>query len=426
MLIRFSAQNHLSLKGPQALSLVASSLKDSEAGLIQCAALPDARLLPAAVIYGSNASGKSNFVAAIEFVARAILLSHRMGEPGGEVPRAAFALDHACSAEPSVFNIDFIIHGARYQYGFEALDNRFSAEWLYAFPSQRRQVLYERDERDFRFGRSLKGRNKVIADLTRPNSLFISAALQNDHEQLSDIASFFKSLGTDTEIAVESTMASRVLADGEVDSRVIAYLEMLGTGVVGYQKIEQEIPEEVQLVMREFRATIQKLSKGRVTLESDALDIRRPMIELAHRGVDGEAIYLDLERESAGTRRLLLLLGRVFQALDTGSLLVVDELDASLHTKACELVLALFSNDETNPKGAQLIATTHDTNLLSSPVLRRDQVWFTEKDSEGATHVYPLTDIRTRKGDNVERGYLQGRYGAIAYSGPLSDLVSTD
>jgi AAA15 family ATPase/GTPase len=122
---------------------------------------------------------------------------------------------------------------------------------------------------------------------------------------------------------------------------------------------------------------------------------------------------------------LLALLNHVFQALDTGSVLVVDEPDESLHTKACEAILTLFSTPDTNPKGAQLIATTHDTNLLGSPLLRRDQVWFTEKDPEGATHLYPLTDIRTRRGDNIEKGCLQGRYGAIAFSGPLRDLVLT-
>jgi AAA15 family ATPase/GTPase len=119
-----------------------------------------------------------------------------------------------------------------------------------------------------------------------------------------------------------------------------------------------------------------------------------------------------------------MLLGLVFQALDEGAPFVIDELDASLHTQACEAVLALFSSPETNPRGAQLIATTHDTNLLRSRMLRRDQIWFTEKDGHGATHLYPLTDIRTRKEDNIEKGYLQGRFGAIPFSGSISDLVS--
>ena len=141
--------------------------------------------------------------------------------------------------------------------------------------------------------------------------------------------------------------------------------------------------------------------------------------------MNGEPVYLDMADESEGTRRLLRLLIPMFRALDTGAVMVVDELDASLHTHACEMLIELFSSPKTNPKGAQLIATTHDTNLLRSRHLRRDQIWLTEKDTEGATHLYPLTDFRTREGDNLERGYLQGRFGAIPFSGRIADILTT-
>ena len=126
--------------------------------------------------------------------------------------------------------------------------------------------------------------------------------------------------------------------------------------------------------------------------------------------------------ESAGTLRLLMVLSLVFRALDDGAPVVIDELDASLHTLASEAVVLLFCSKKTNPKGAQLIATTHDTNLLDSQMLRRDQVWFTEKDAYGATLLFPLTEIRTRSSDNLEKGYLQGRYGAIPVTDPISAL----
>ena len=123
--------------------------------------------------------------------------------------------------------------------------------------------------------------------------------------------------------------------------------------------------------------------------------------------------------ESAGTLRLLMVLSLVYRALDYGTPVLVDELDASLHTLASEAILQLFCSPATNPKGAQLIATTHDTNLLASRFLRRDHVWFTEKDAHGATLLFPLTEIRTRSGDNFEKGYLQGRYGAIPVTSPI-------
>jgi len=123
----------------------------------------------------------------------------------------------------------------------------------------------------------------------------------------------------------------------------------------------------------------------------------------------------------AGHRRLLLGLSRLYRARDEGTPLAIDELDASLHTLAGAEVLKLFCSPETNPKGAQLIATTHDTNLMRSSSLRRDQLWFTQKDAKGATELYPLTDFKTRWGDNFELGYLQGRYGAV----PFEDLESS-
>lgn len=119
-----------------------------------------------------------------------------------------------------------------------------------------------------------------------------------------------------------------------------------------------------------------------------------------------------------------MLLGQAFDCLDRGGTLVVDELDASLHTQACEALFALFCSKHNNPNSAQLVATTHDTNLLRSNHLRRDQIWFTEKDPAGATHLYPLTDFRTREGDNLEKGYLQGRFGAVPFAGSVGDLLA--
>jgi AAA15 family ATPase/GTPase len=148
------------------------------------------------------------------------------------------------------------------------------------------------------------------------------------------------------------------------------------------------------------------------------------VLELAYRGDNGEPVYLGVDQESSGTRRLLTLLAKAFAALDKGGLLIVDELEDSLHTQVADAVLALFGSKASNKRGAQLLATTHDTNLMGSKYLRRDQIWFTEKDGTGATHLFPLSDIRTRNTDNIQKGYLQGRYGAIPFSGDFSSLIA--
>ncbi|HVC63707.1 MAG TPA: ATP-binding protein [Acetobacteraceae bacterium] len=416
MLLRFGVQNLRSICDMQELSLVASALDDAPGGLIDC---PPAggHLLPAVVVYGANASGKSNLVKALRWMRQAVLLSHTRGEPGGEVPREPFALDPAIRNAPTICDVDFVIDEVRYHYGIEASDQAFTREWLYSFPSGRRQMLFERKEQIFEFGRNLRGRNRIVADLTRPNSLFVAAATQNDHEELSKVSSFFRAVGGED--------LRPVTKGSDANPRVVEFLGGVGTGVIGTRLKKIEFTEESLEFARGFQSLIEKTFGNARSIQLE-VDSEPHKIEFAHRGRNGADIYFDLDDESDGTRRLLALLAPAFRALDASSLMVVDELDASLHTQACEALLALFASPKTNPKGAQLIATTHDTNLLRSPLLRRDQVWFTEKDAEGATHLYPLTDFRTRKGDNLERGYLQGRYGAIPFAGSPIDIIASD
>ena len=400
MLLRFVVANHLSIRDRQELSLVASALSDAEDGLIRCPASPSGFVLPAIVIYGANASGKSNIVDAMGTMRLMVLESHEAGKPAaGVADRQHFRLDAASAASPSHFEMDFMLGDVRHHYGFEATDKEFVSEWLLDYPTGRRRMLFERDGGEFRFGRALKGHNRILADLTRENSLFLSAAAQHGHERLTSVFSYFGKMNGVLGSTISGSLASAALADDELDQRVLDFLGEADTGVVDYRRVVKELTRSDQELMR-------KLS---------ALGVLTPpeppsRIELAHRGSEKD-VYFELERESAGTRRLLLILTWLFDSLDSGSPLVVDELDLSLHTAASRTLLSLFCSPSTNPSGAQLIATVHDTNLLDAPMLRRDQVWFAEKE-DGATRTYPLTDIRTRKGDNLERGYLQHRYGA--------------
>ena len=425
MLLRFGVSNHLSIRDFQALLLTPAALRENAEGLIACPAAPDGELLPAAVIYGANASGKTNFIHAMMFMRQLVLGSHAHGKPGENVPRYPFKLDPAYVDTPSHFEIDFVLDGGvRYHYGFEASDKAFESEWLYAFPKARRRILFERDGSDYRFGRWLGGRNEIIRDLTRPNSLYLSAAAQNGHEQLSGIFGYFEALhgvGATDVTGVEGILR---FAGEEPDRRTIDFLDRVGIAVSGYRKKKDAIYAKIWDDTKKMNAV---LSMPEAAAMSNALQDRLATlvgegeIQLAHRDWAGNEVYFDLERESAGTRRLLLVLHEVYHALDKGLPLAIDELDASLHTQAAKSVLGLFCSHETNPNGAQLIATTHDTNLMASPVLRRDQLWFAEMGLNGATRLYPLTDYRVRKGDDIERAYLQGRYGAT----PFDEIVSS-
>ena len=420
MLLRFGVTNRLSMRDQQELSLTTSSLKDPSGGLIDCPSAPSGSVLPAVLIYGANASGKSNLVNSIRVMKEMVLGSHRKGEPGGGVPdRRPFALDPTSSLNPTRFDIDFVMDGVRHHYGFEASDETFVSEWLYAFPKRHRRMLFEREGGEFHFGRALGGQNKTIAALVRPNSLYVSAAAQNGHEQLSGVFAYFRSIRGVVGTAIRGEIASSYFVEEEPDDRVIDFLAKIDTGITEFRRKEYKLPKEFQAFPREVAAVAHRVLKTPVSFDGDA-DDKEIAIELGHRGHDGNPVFLSLDRESAGTRRLLVMLDLVFRALDNGVPFCVDELDASLHTHASEAVLALFCSRETNPKGAQLIATTHDSELMRSSVLRRDQLWFVDKDEGGATRLYPLTDIRTRSGDDFAKGYLQGRYGAV----PSNELIA--
>jgi AAA15 family ATPase/GTPase len=420
MLLRFGVENFRSIKERQELSLVASSLDDVTTGLITTPALPKERLLPAVIIYGANAAGKSNIVSAFNWMRNAVLHSHSRGEPGAPLKISPFLLDEEWTAKPTTFDMDFILDDVRYQYGFEASKEAFLAEWLFAYPNDRRQVLFERHGLEFSFGRSLKGQNKIIAELVRPNSLYLSVGMQNNHEQLSRISIFLVLIRIDTGIGTGSDM----FWSHDIHERSVSFLEAVGTGIRSYNVIEGRKDDDYDNAI-DTAIPLSKIGLGEKLNDRIGRGLSTfPTTKYGHLGKDGSQVYLDFETESDGTKRLLYLLRFAFRALDNGTLFISDELNASLHTQACEALVSLFCSRETNPRGAQLIATTHDTNLLQSKTLRRDQIWFTEKTEEGATRLYPLTDIRTRKGDNLEKAYLQGRYGAVAVSGSVKDILS--
>ncbi len=427
MLIRFGVENFLSFGDYQELSLVASAIKDNEASLIKSTAIRQ-RLLPVALVYGANASGKSNLLAALGFMRSSVMLSQRSASPTGGVPRRHFSLDPAKAKKPSRFDIDFILDNTRYHFGFTCDDSRFLSEWLYFYPSAKRQILYYRkNPTDIEFGRNLRGNPKVIQSLTRENSLFISAAAQNAHVLLTPIYEWFSGFEMAMEIDVNSLLVRTLFPDGVIDPRIISFLSGADTGVVGAEFSDEKKSKRVS---KFEKGLIRLMKENFAEDEQSAKRIEKAFDEfpgnlrLGHQSTEGGAVYMDLDFESAGTRRLLQLLKKTYTCLEAGSLLIVDELDSSLHTQLAAQIVKIFNNSRLNSHGAQLVATTHDTNLLSDESLRRDEVWLVEKNRHGETALYPLTDINTRRSDNLEKGYLQGRYGAVPFSGSALSLMN--
>ncbi len=422
MLLRFSAENHLSFRDKMEISMVAAKLKDFSEGLIETP-ISGILVVPAALIYGPNASGKSNVIGALSVMKNLVVTSQFGGRPGSPLLQMPFAFEASHLEAPTTFDADFLVGGVRYNYGFAYTDESIEREWLVSYPNGRAQTLFTRERQQFAFGRKLRGRNAVIADLTRKNSLFLSAAAQNDHNDLTPIYKFFADIVIIQSIAVEGAFVSIELE--QIDERVINFLNNIGTGVVSYRRTEQESSEFSRELGRNLIGFFQKHFPSSDTgPDFSGLDRDKDVsIELGHRAVDGSVVYLSLDRESAGTRRMLVILSKVFEALDSGGLIIVDELDASLHTQACELIFALFSSKEYNTAGAQMLATIHDTNILASESIRRDQIWLCEKGLYGDSNISPLTDVRLRHTDDFEKGYLEGRFKALPFSGSVQSQI---
>ncbi len=418
MLIEFRAENHRSLRDEQALTLEAASIGEPSDPRPRRVAGHDKSLLSAAVIYGANASGKSNVLAALAFMREAVVFSHRQWEPEGGIPRTAFAWGDKRN-ESSMFEASFLVGEIKYVYGFAVDDEVVQEEWLFAWPNHRKQVWFERERNRFKFGEHLSGPNESVKEVTRPNALFLSAAAQHGHEQLTSVYTWFRGILSVNVPGCGFSTLSRVLmrehmfsafddekpplvqrdeAKGTLAARVRQLLKAADTGVVDIKRIQTEYD-----------------SQGHTHLQQRTL--------LQHQAGDDES-WLELREESEGTKTLFQMAPSVFQTLDSGGLLLVDELESSLHPSLGSAIVKMFSSPKTNPKNAQILFTTHDTNLLGTtlgePPLRRDQVWFTEKDEEGASKLYPLTDYKPRKAENLERGYLQGRYGAIPFLGDIA------
>jgi hypothetical protein len=297
----------------------------------------------------------------------------------------------------------------RVNYGFTITDTKVEEEWLSAWPKGRKQMWFERDDTSFKFGEHLKGPNEAVRELTRENALYLSAAAQLGHPQLTPLYAWFHQV-----ISSANNLRRTWLPD-------YRFLELLFP-----QPTLFPLSDWGDSAADQIRHLLSMADVGIVDLQIRSEDLargRRNRVLLQHQEGDEDS-WLELEAESEGTISLLRLATPLCNVLQNGGILVIDELERSLHPSVCAAILELFLRPESNPKNAQLIATTHDTALLGNSLgrarLAREHIWFTEKNQAGATELYPLTDYKPRAAENLERGYLQGRYGAIPFLGDLS------
>ena len=420
MLLDFSVTNYRSILERQRLSMAASSyFKEFEElntfDIGSSKKMP--RLLRSAVLYGPNASGKSTLIQALNFMQNRVLNSQKESQAGDEINTVPFKLTASSRSAESEFEIAIVEQGVRYEYGFRCDRQRFVEEWLFAYPLGRAQKWFHRvfdpglDKDVYKFSSTFEGDRKRQdwKAQTRANALFLSTAIQLNNAQLKPVFEWFRQRLRVVDSGFGPGYTITRCKDSAGKEKIIEFMNSAGLSVDDISlKTAIFSPESLPKHMsNQLRQEVSREMSGKEITS----------IKFLHRDTETkELIEFEEEEESDGTRALFSFAGPWLDVIENERVLVVDELDTSLHPLLVHHLVKLLHHKRTK---AQLIFTTHDATLLSQKLLRRDQVWFMEKDAARATRLYPLSDFSPRDNEAVERGYLNGRYGGIPF---LKDL----
>jgi uncharacterized protein len=416
MLIEFSVGNYRSFKEKVTFSMVAANLvsqdKDLDTNNV-FAVDQELSLVKSAAIYGANASGKSNLAKALQFMKWFMVNSSKETQSTEAIGVERFRLSTETDDQPSLFEIVFLLDGKQHRYGFTADREKVVSEWLYYVPKTRETKLFDRQEDKFDIAKVYKADG--IAAKTRGNALFLSVSAQfnvEKSETILDWITYHLNLvsGLDDE-NLNNTIGC--LIEEENHNEIIELVQKLDLGISGI-KVEQFSPREALKGISDpqQRKLMKMLAKNNIELNH---------ISTTHQKFDlkGELISLEefdiLSEESEGTQKIFALASLLIDTFQDGKTLIVDEFDARFHPLMSRSIVQLFNSTETNPHNAQLIVMTHDTNLLSNKIFRRDQIWFTEKDRYGATALYSLAEYKVRNDASFGSDYIKGKYGAIPY-----------
>ena len=447
MIVSFSVENFRSFNSEATLSLVASSRLAGEHGN-HAIAIPGvaAKVLRTAVIYGANGAGKSNLFKALSYLK--FLAFPVYGRESEGTGREAFRFG-ASSDSPSAFDLQFIAEQRLYRYMIKLDDRQVTEEWLGETVDGRERMIFQRgQDRDVALGDQVKGHPRLVALATvgaAPNQSFLrtvgSAVLpQSDvgTELVSVRMWFWSVLDLVSPGESQTSLWRKLNEDPSLLDFASGFLRSSSIGVDRLEIVKTQIfPEELSSFVGEQRARqlIDQAETGRPRFiragraAGDAwIEIggsegyRLVRFQSTHKSEDGRTFNMDLDDESDGTRRLLDLLPALHQMRHRGGVYFVDEIDRSMHPILVRRLLEFFLSSCADSPG-QLIVTTHESNLLDLSLLRRDEIWFAEKDREQATHLYSLAEFQVRKDLEIRKHYLQGRFGAIPFLGNLEQLT---
>lgn len=417
MLVNFKVENFKSFKDFTEFSMEATklkNLKDSNTFDIN-----NVSLLTSAVIYGANASGKSSFLDAMDTM-KSIIRNSVNIEKMKKYLSEPFLLNTQTEKKETFFEIEFIIDKMIYRYGFEiAINATILKEWLYRKkiqPKAQPTRLFEREKQTITLGTSFK-EGKLLNDKTRDDALFLSVVAQFNGEISENILKWFNQFNILSNIKSDGFKhySFDKLEDNNFKEKIVNLIKSADIGIydiskkkISFDELKKENSELEELpsfLLKELK------EKGLSTIETQH-------IQYDKNNVFDKFKSFDLDFESDGTQKLLALSAPIIETLLNGEILIIDELDNSMHTELVNAIIKLFNSKETNSNNAQLIFTTHDTNLLNQELFRRDQIWFTQKDIYGASELYSLVEYgkgKVRDDLVLEKNYLDGKFGAVPH-----------
>ena len=438
MLLQFTFSNFRSFKEVQTLDLAASNY-DKKALPENCITLElpgleHQRWLKGAALFGANASGKSSVLSALEALQGLVVSSAKTTDPNDAITQAqSFALTAGHVEQPTAFAVVFVTDGVRYEYRVAATRERIWHESLREFSSSKARLWYCRDWQpetaSYQWTPAKPTgyrRDPKKEEFTLRNQLYLSKAISLGDTQLEPVFRWFQSELKFMNLSAQSFTVNDRFTREQFDQKThLAPLivELLRHADLGIQDVKAHVRTDDQML--ELFGNIKHIFSP-ATLEM-VKDKSRINVQFLHRGAGAKAVALPWELESAGTRRLFALAGPWLDYLANGYTVCIDELDTSMHPLMVSALLRLLFSAKTNPKGAQVIFTTHNPLLLDTTLLRRDQSWFTDKDEQGVSRLYPLSDYAPRDGESLVRGYLSGRYGGIpSLQSALLGISSSD
>jgi len=431
MLLQFSVKNYKTFKDEVKLSLAASNydkeareeenvFSDPKFGL---------RLLKSVVVYGANASGKTKLIEAFNFMRYFVINSFTDFQQTIPIDVQPFLLSTETEDKPSEFEVVFIHEDILYRYGFVVTQKQVVSEWLYYKPKTKEVELFYREENNFEVHKTAFAKGKIVAHkgLVQSKALFISVAAQFNEKIAIDVQKWFlstKFLSGLHEMGYQMFTINKV-QKSEYKHKILQLLKAADIGIDDIEIKEDmlESPTKPYRIPRRNMASKTIIQRNAAFSEVWTFTKHK---KYNHKKQAVSSIYFDLdEEESSGTRKFFALIGPILDVLENGSVLFADELDAKLHPNLMYKIVSLFNSKEFNTKNAQLIFNTHDTNLLSSGLLRRDQIWFIDKNKYGEAKLYSLADFKSvevRKNENIAQKYLIGKYGAVPFLGFFENL----